>query len=52
MIIVIATSAIAGFTIPTYDMGISFRLIKYMIMIFSAIFGIIGIIIPMSFFVT
>lgn len=47
MIILIATSAIAGFTIPTYDIGISFKLVKYIIMITSAIFGIIGVIIPM-----
>jgi len=47
MIILVATSAIAGYTIPTYDMGISFRLVKYAVMVFSAIFGIVGVVIPM-----
>ena len=47
MIIVIATCAIAGYTIPTYDMGISIRIVKYIVMITSAIFGIVGVIIPM-----
>ena len=47
MVIVIATSAIAGFTMPTYDLGISIRLVKYAIMITSSIFGILGVIIPM-----
>ncbi len=47
MIIVIAVSAIAGFTIPTYDMGISLRIVKYIIMISSSIFGIVGVVIPM-----
>jgi hypothetical protein len=47
MIIIIAASAIAGFTIPNYDMGVSFRIVKYVTMICSAIFGIIGVIIPM-----
>lgn len=47
MIIVIATSAIAGFAIPTYDLGISIRIVKYIVMITSSIFGIVGVIIPM-----
>lgn len=48
MIIVIATSAIAGYTIPTYDMGISIRIVKYITMLTSAIFGIVGVIVPMA----
>jgi len=47
MVIVIAASAIAGFTMPTYDLGISIRIVKYAIMIASSIFGILGVIIPM-----
>ena len=47
MIILISTSAIAGYTIPTYDTEISFRLVKYRIIVSSAIFGIIGVVIPM-----
>ena len=47
MIIVIATSAIAGYTIPTYDMGISIRIVKYIAMVTSSIFGMLGVIIVM-----
>ncbi|MGH4051193.1 MAG: spore germination protein [Clostridium sp.] len=47
MVIVIAASAISGFTMPTYDLGISIRLVKYIVMICSAIFGILGVVIPM-----
>ncbi|MDP4178086.1 MAG: spore germination protein [Bacillota bacterium] len=46
MIITIGAAAIAGFTIPTYDMGISFRLFKYFTMITSSIFGVIGVVVP------
>ncbi|MCB2295972.1 spore germination protein [Clostridium algoriphilum] len=47
MVIVIAAAAIAGFTMPTYDLGISIRLVKYAVMITSSIFGILGVIVPM-----
>ncbi|MBU3113877.1 spore germination protein [Clostridium lacusfryxellense] len=47
MVIIIAASAIAGFTMPTYDLGISIRLVKYIVMICAAIFGILGVVIPM-----
>ena len=47
MVIIIAASAIAGFTMPTYDLGISIRIIKYIVMVCSAIFGIVGVIVPM-----
>ncbi|MBU3182639.1 spore germination protein [Clostridium psychrophilum] len=47
MVIIIAASAIAGFTMPTYDMGISIRLVKYIVMVTSSIFGILGVVIPM-----
>lgn len=47
MIIVIATGAIAGFTIPVYYMGISIRILRYGIMITSSIFGIIGVVVPL-----
>lgn len=47
MIIIISATAIAGFTIPSYDLSITIRLIKYITMIAASIFGIIGVIIPM-----
>lgn len=47
MIILIAASAIAGFAIPTYDMGISLRISKYSIMLTSSVLGIVGVIIPL-----
>ncbi|MCB2294420.1 spore germination protein [Clostridium algoriphilum] len=47
MVIIIAASAIAGYTMPTYDLGITIRIIKYMVMIASSIFGILGVVIPM-----
>jgi len=47
MVIIIAASAIAGFTMPTYDLGISIRLVKYIVMITSSIFGILGVVVPM-----
>ncbi|MBX4260015.1 spore germination protein [Clostridium estertheticum] len=46
MVIIIAASAIAGFTMPTYDLGISIRLCKYITMITSSIFGILGVVVP------
>ena len=47
MVIVVAASAIAGFTMPTYDLGISIRICKYIVMLCSSIFGILGVLIPM-----
>lgn len=47
MIILIAASSIAGFAIPTYDMGISLRIVKYIVMVSSSVFGIVGVIIPL-----
>lgn len=46
MVIIIAASAISGFTMPTYDLGISIRLVKYVAMITSSIFGILGVVVP------
>jgi len=43
MIIVVAVTAIASFVIPSYDMGLAIRFIRFIVMLFSAVFGIIGI---------
>lgn len=48
LIIIVAVTAIASFVEPTYDMGLAIRFIRFIIMIFSSIFGIIGIIIGVS----
>lgn len=44
-IIIVAVTAIASFLIPTYDMGLAVRLMRFIFMILAAIFGIIGIVI-------
>lgn len=49
MIIVVAVTAIASFLSPTYDMGLSLRLIRFFVMILSAVIGIIGIVIAFAF---
>lgn len=48
MIIVVAVTAIASFVIPNYDMGLAIRFIRFLVMIASATFGIIGIIVCSS----
>jgi hypothetical protein len=45
IIIVVAITAIASFLIPNYDMALSIRYIRFIIMFFASIFGIIGIVI-------
>nr|WP_245757895.1 spore germination protein [Alteribacillus iranensis] len=44
MVIVIALTAIATFSIPLYSVAIAFRLIRFAIMIGAAIFGLYGIV--------
>lgn len=44
MVIVIALTAIATFAIPSYSVGISFRLTRFSFMIAAGIFGLYGII--------
>lgn len=45
MIVIVSLSAIANYVIPSYDMGLSIRFIRFPIMILAAIFGIIGLLI-------
>lgn len=45
MIIIVATTAISSFVIPTNNMAISFRLLRFPIMALAAAFGFFGIII-------
>lgn len=45
IIIVVAITAIASFLIPNYDMALCIRYIRFIIMFFASIFGIIGVVI-------
>ncbi|WP_099157728.1 spore germination protein [Virgibacillus ndiopensis] len=45
MVIVVALTAIASFSLPAYSVAISFRLIRFGFMFAAAIFGLYGIII-------
>jgi spore germination protein len=44
MIIVVAVTAISSFVIPNYSLAISFRILRFPIMIASAVFGLYGVI--------
>ncbi|MCH5584267.1 spore germination protein [Shimazuella sp. AN120528] len=43
MVIVVSVTAIAGFIIPNYDMSSAIRLVRFPVMIISALFGIVGL---------
>ncbi|MEB4793393.1 spore germination protein [Paenibacillus chondroitinus] len=43
MVIVVAITAIANFVIPAFSMGIPIRIIRFVLMIFAATFGLFGI---------
>ena len=43
MVIVVAITAIASFTIPAYNMGISIRILRFALMALAATFGVFGI---------
>src|SRR5699024_800641 len=44
MVIVVALTAIASFSMPEYSVSISFRMIRFGLMIIAAIFGLYGIV--------
>ncbi|NBC68244.1 spore germination protein [Paenibacillus sacheonensis] len=44
MVVVVASTAVASFIIPNYDMAAAIRLMRFPIMIMASLFGIIGII--------
>ncbi|SNT22390.1 spore germination protein [Anaerovirgula multivorans] len=44
-IIIVAVTAMASFIIPTYDMGLAVRFIRFIFMLLSAVFGIVGIVV-------
>ncbi|OIJ14246.1 spore germination protein [Anaerobacillus arseniciselenatis] len=45
MVIVVAITAISSFVIPSYDLAIAIRLLRFVIMILAATFGFFGIIV-------
>ncbi|WP_407925742.1 spore germination protein [Chengkuizengella marina] len=45
MVIIVAMTAIASFVLPTYNMAISVRLLRFIFMILAATFGLFGIIV-------
>ncbi|TKH23908.1 spore germination protein [Bacillus wiedmannii] len=44
MIIVVASTAIASFIIPNYDMGSAIRFLRFPMMLIASLFGIVGIV--------
>ncbi|RNB90476.1 spore germination protein [Brevibacillus fluminis] len=45
MVIVVASTAIASFILPSYDMGTAVRLLRFPMMLMASLFGIVGIVI-------
>lgn len=43
MVIIVSLTGIASFIIPNFDLGLSFRLLRFFIMILAGVFGIFGI---------
>ncbi|MCY9659575.1 spore germination protein [Paenibacillus chondroitinus] len=44
MVVIVASTAVASFILPNYDMASSIRLIRFPMMIIASIFGIVGIV--------
>ncbi|ADG07725.1 spore germination protein [Kyrpidia tusciae] len=47
MVIIVALTGIASFTIPSYNIAITFRLLRFPMMIMAGLFGLYGIIISL-----
>ncbi|WP_309122949.1 spore germination protein [Paenibacillus sp.] len=45
MVIVVAITAISNFVIPAFNMGISIRILRFILMLFAAAFGLFGTIV-------
>lgn len=43
MVIIVSVTGIASFIIPNFDLGLSFRLLRFPMMILAGVFGIFGI---------
>nr|WP_243183062.1 spore germination protein [Anaerosolibacter carboniphilus] len=44
MVIIVALTAIAGYSSPSYSLAISYRLLRFIMMAFAAMFGLYGVI--------
>ncbi|MBZ4663972.1 MAG: spore germination protein [Caloramator sp.] len=44
MVIVVAITAISSFSIPNYELSAAFRLVRFLLMVFAAVFGLYGIV--------
>jgi hypothetical protein len=51
VIIIVAATALASYLIPNYDMGLAVRYIRFIVMGFAAIFGMIGVVICALFII-
>ncbi|MCL6577124.1 spore germination protein [Kyrpidia sp.] len=47
MVIIVALTGIASFTVPSYNIAITFRLLRFPMMIMAGLFGLYGIIISL-----
>jgi len=45
MVVVVASTAIASFILPNYDLASAIRLVRFPIMLLSSMFGIVGIVV-------
>ncbi|RZT23582.1 spore germination protein [Fictibacillus sp. BK138] len=44
MVIVVAVTAISSFTLPHYSIGITIRFLRFVVMLFSAVYGLYGVV--------
>ncbi|MDZ4406740.1 spore germination protein [Bacillus cereus] len=44
MVIIVALTAISSFTLPQYNIGMALRMLRFVAMLFAAVFGLYGII--------
>ncbi|OEF99440.1 hypothetical protein BHF71_09010 [Vulcanibacillus modesticaldus] len=51
MVIVVSVTAVASFSIPAFNLAISLRVLRFLIMTFAAILGLYGVLISMLFLV-
>ncbi|KEF37763.1 spore germination protein, GerA family [Schinkia azotoformans MEV2011] len=52
LLIIIALSALASFTTPVYQMGNTIRLLRFPFLLFAHVWGLVGIVLCFSFFLT
>ncbi|HHY74875.1 MAG TPA: spore germination protein [Bacillus bacterium] len=52
LLIIIALAALASFTTPVYQMGNTIRLLRFPFLLFAHVWGLVGIVLCFSFFLT